>query len=442
MKRVILAASLAMTTLIISAQDNPYIVKTKGVQKPKVTATSEAQGSESGSAQADEPQDFIGKNFRFVSLCDWQDGMKFMVRPEKYDLIVNTFRDAQTHKEVSSGRLRNKIMIYKYHTEGPDGHERLYFHCEDDNRDYYYAIPNGAFEDYCYGKLGVPTLAYLGDVDIARDKLIGKQLFTTATKYRIDTEYDGDGYQEITVEQNEEVTVTKVGVGTRRFPVKIIVEDKSGREFYQCVAISKTNCGMRDDEFIMDNAPFLFAGSFRLTDDNMAVSADYRQYLNKTIYTKYATSMESLGDGKMRTVKVPRLTEFIIDEMTPRHNSNYVRLRLRESETRRVYFKDVTFVNENVAGDIDGYKEDYFGYLFGVGAGKLQRTSLTTRTAIREGRVIVGMSEEEVELAVGVPDRTASSSNGRYDWIYKRTNSWLIVQFDKTGKVIGTKVQH
>ena len=123
--------------------------------------------------------------------------MKFMVMPEKYDMVVKTFRDpAQNGREVSSMTLRHKIMIYKGHTEGSDGHAHINFLCQDDNKMYYYEVPNGTFEDYCYGKMGVPTLAYLGDVDIAREMLIGKTLFTKTTLFRIDTEYDGDGFQE------------------------------------------------------------------------------------------------------------------------------------------------------------------------------------------------------------------------------------------------------
>ena len=147
-------------------------------------------------------------------------------------------------RNSSLKKIDKKIMIYKGHTEGSDGHAHINFLCQDNNHMYYYEVPNGTFDDYCYGKMGVPTLAYLGDVDIAYEKLMGKTLFTKTTIFRIDTEYDGDGYQEITVPKDEEVKVIDIGVGTRSFPVKIIVEDKDGNEFYQNVAISKTNSGI------------------------------------------------------------------------------------------------------------------------------------------------------------------------------------------------------
>ena len=134
--------------------------------------------------------DFVSQNFKFYSLCDWKEGMKFMVVPEKYDMVVKTFHDASTGKEVSSMSLRHKIMIYEGHSEGSDGRSHIDFLCQDNNKKYYYEVPSGSFDDYCYGKMGVPTLAFLGDVDTARVKLMDKLLLTKTTKYRIDTNYD------------------------------------------------------------------------------------------------------------------------------------------------------------------------------------------------------------------------------------------------------------
>jgi hypothetical protein len=437
MKKLIVLAGLALAASSAMAQSaESYIVKTKGVKKTEAKAVKEKADQEEEATGTD----FVSQNFRYYSLCDWKDGMKFMVLPEKYDLIVNTFHDAGTGKEVASGKLRRKIMIYNNHSVGANGRERMNFTCQEDNKKYYFELPNGSFDDYCYSRQGVPTLAYLGDVDIAREKLIGQSLITRSTDYRIDVDYDSDSYEDVKVEKNMEVKVVAIGVGTRSFPVKIIVADKKGNEFYQNVALSKTNCGMRDDEFIVDNAKFLFYGSFDLLTGETKVSTDYAQYMGKTVYTKYATSMTTKGGGKdNRVVKVPKLMAFRIDGMAPVRNSNYVTLTLTETETGRTYAKDVTFINESVTGDIDGQKEDYFGYLFGFGEGRLRNTNAATRTMIREGRVGMGMTEEEVEMAVGEPDNKADLPNGRYQWIYKRTKAWLIVEFSKSGQVVGIK---
>jgi hypothetical protein len=397
-----------------------------------VNATEQGKAKE----EENEPTDFLGKNFRYVSMCDWKSGMRFMVIPEKYDMLVNTFCDSITGKEVSSSRLRHKIMVYKGHEVMANGRTHVNFTCEDDNKNYYYELPNGTFDDYCFGKMGVPTLAYLGDVDKARELLMNQVMLTRTEFFREDTEYDGDGFKEVRYPKNKVVTVKAVGVGTRSFPVKIIVEDEDGNQFYQNVAMSKINSGMRDDEFSVDNEKFLFQGSFDFNGGEMAVSTDVKSYLNQTVHTIMSTTISSKGSGKVRDVKVPRFTGFIIDDINPIKDSRYFTLTLRETESRRIYYKDVLFKEEDLLDIRDASKDDYFGYVFGMGDGALRNTSLETRTAIREGRVIPGMSEDEVMMAVGEPYQKVTDSKGVRKWLYARSNGVvLVVQFNSRGKV-------
>ena len=385
--------------------NSSYIVKTKGVQ-PVVKVVKAAASSQTKEEEV-ESGDFITKNFRYQSMCDWKEGMRFMVVPEKYDMLVNTFCDAATGKEVSSNRLRHKIMVYKGHEDLTSGRVHVNFTCEDDKKNYYYELPNGTFDDYCFGKLGVPTLAYLGDVDKARELLMNQTMLTRTEFFREDTEWEGDGFKEVRYPKNKIVTVKAIGVGTRSFPVKIIVEDDEGNQFYQNVAMSKINCGMRDDEFGVDNEKFLFQGSFEYNG----------------------------GSGKVRDVKVPRFTGFIIDEINPIKDSPYYTLTLRETDTRRIYYKDVLFKEEDLMSIRDAKEDDYFGHIFGMGEGALHKTSLETRTAIREGRVIPGMSEDEVLMAVGEPFQKVTNKGVR-EWLYQRSNGvLLVVQFNSKGKV-------
>ena len=116
MKRMVLLAGLAFALLTATAQDSPYIVKTKGVKKTVKKAKEDAAALE----EENEATDFMGRNFRFYSMCDWKEGMRFMVIPEKYDLLVTTFRDATNDKGVNNGMLRHKIMIYKGHEDMPN----------------------------------------------------------------------------------------------------------------------------------------------------------------------------------------------------------------------------------------------------------------------------------------------------------------------------------
>lgn len=439
MKRLLLVAGMVLAVITAMAQDNPYIVKTKGVKK---TVASAVTNSQQENIEEEDSTDFMGKNFRYYSMCDWKVGMRFMVIPEKYDLLVNTFRDAVTDKEISSGLLRHKIMVYRGYETLPTGRVHVNFSSDGDYKRYYYELPNGTFEDYCYSKMGVPTLAYLGDVDKARELLIDQPLLTRTQSFRVDTEYDGDGYREVTVDKNMQVTVKAVGVGTRSYPVKIIVEDENGNQFYQNVAMSKTNSGMRDDEFSLDKEKFLFEGSFEFMGANMTVSANIREYLNKTVHTKYVTGMSSKGSGKLREIRVPRFTGFIIDEITPVQNSKYYTLTLRETESRRIYYKDVVFNEDDIAGGDNGERDDFFGYTFGMGEGEARSTSKESRAAIREGRVIQGMSKDEVEMAVGEPFDKTRDAEGNEVWMYARSNDVILdVWFNEKGFVIQAKAR-
>lgn len=55
---------------------------------------------------------FIDDHFKYYSLCDWTPGMKFMVIPERKDLVIPVFKSAENGKDVNSGELKNKIMEF------------------------------------------------------------------------------------------------------------------------------------------------------------------------------------------------------------------------------------------------------------------------------------------------------------------------------------------
>jgi hypothetical protein len=437
MKKVIFTAGLVLCAFFVQAQTpdrftGSYIVKTNNVKTTDTFKTAEGKDTVIVKKTA---HDFISDNFRFRSLCDWTRGMKFMVMPEKYDMVVNTFSDASNQKEVSSARLRGNIMTFENVQQAADGRWRMYFSC-DDGKKYYFEIPSGSFDDYCYGKQGVPTLAYLDDVDRARELLKDKVLYTKAKTYYIDTESNGDGNTEYNLSKPIEVKVTGIGVGTRNFPVKIIVADKSGKEFFQNVTMSKTNCGMREDEFVTDNIKHTFYGSFELQDAIMDVLEDYNQYRNQIVHTKFPTKMLTRGDGRDRFVTVPKMTTFRIDNTLGRQDSPYVTLALTEMESRRQYSMEVTFsYDQDVKGQNDE-KQKYFGYLFAMGEGLEHETSQEARAAIRQGRVIPGMSEDEVVLAMGEePEKKVSSDLGIMKWYYPRSQKYLVIQFGRNSRV-------
>jgi hypothetical protein len=437
MKRIILMIGIAFAMQSAIAQDNPYIVKTKGVKKSIVKPDQLAPVEQNA---APENEDFLSKNFRFQSMCDWKEGMRFMVIPEKYDLLVNTFRDATTNKEVSSGKLRHCIMIYKGHELLSNGRTHVNFTCADDNRNYYYELPNGTFEDYCFGKLGVPTLAYLGDVDKARELLLGKLLLTRTQHFRVDTDYDGDGYREVTEEKNKVVEVKAIGVGTRSFPVKIIVEDENGHQFYQNVAMSKTNSGMRDEEFDISNMKFhTFRGAFELPADNMAASSAYKKFIGREVYTKYASVFT---DQNGKPTKAARLSTFKIMGVRVQRGTHYVMMTLRGLGSGKTYTKEVTFVSQDVSGDIAGTHEDLYDNLFAEGNPlNIPGVQKEHMVDIQKGLVRAGFTEAEVLLALGEPSGRGEIDGKTYTMVYKHIGQRYACVFldKKTHKVKSVK---
>ncbi|MBQ7509680.1 MAG: hypothetical protein IJT53_02050 [Prevotella sp.] len=435
MKRLFIVVALMIAALGVQAQASKYIVKTKGAKKTVVAS----QTAESDAPKEEEKaQDFLSQYFRYVSLCDWKEGMRFMVIPDKKDLVIKTFADAATGQMVSSTKLRHKIMVYKGHENTGGLHEHINFVCEDDGKAYYFEVPSATFDDYCFGKLGVPTLAYLGDVDTAIEVLKDKTLFTMADEYYVDTEVDGDGYTAIfDVKEGTEVKVVAVGVGTRSFPVKIIVADESGREFYQNVAISRTNSGMRDDEFDISNMRIhSFKGAFELPADNMAVSSAYKKYIGQEVFTLYSTTMQ---DASGKTTKVARLSTFKIRDIRVQRGTHYVKMTLQGMGTGKTYTKEVTFVSHDVSGDIDGTREDLFTKLFASGNPlKMEGVQKAHLADIQKSIVRKGYSENEVKLALGEPSGRGEES-AFYTWVYKNPGQpYACVFFNKKTKRVAS----
>jgi hypothetical protein len=115
---------------------------------------------------------------------------------------------------------------------------------------------------------------------------------------------------------------------------------------------------------------------------------------------------------------------------------------MRETDSRRVFYKDVVFDEDDIEGGASGAREDFFGYLFGLGEGEARNTSKESRAAIREGRVIVGMSKEEVELAMGEAFKKIFDGEGGEIWMYTRSNDVILdVWFDEKGYVTLAKAR-
>jgi hypothetical protein len=263
---------------------------------------------------------------------------------------------------------------------------------------------------------------------------MGKTLYTKTKKYRIDTDYNSDDYRDVIVPEDMEVKVIAVGVGTRSFPVKIIVEDRNGNEFYQNVAISKTNCGMRKEDFEdSEYTKYLFGGSFEVVDDVMAIdNYNYRSFIGKIIHTKYPTQIMNETSKKLQAI--PRLTGYQIESITPHKTDDKATIRLKNTILGS-YFTTDMILDANLAEN----QEDYFGYMFAPGPGKKVETSEGSRAMIRAGHVGVGFSEDEVMMAAGEPNDIKNGENGMYTWVFNRSNNKLLfVEFNGSGFVSRT----
>jgi hypothetical protein len=262
-------------------------------------------------------------------------------------------------------------------------------------------------------------------------------LYTKTKLYRMDTEYDGEGYQEVLVDQDMVVKVVAVGVGTRNYPVKIVVEDNAGNQFYQNVTMSRTNCGTRDDEFEGDEARFLFNNSFELQDDIMSISSrNYKIFVGKVVHTKIPVKM--LNEVTNKQQAIPRLAEYRIESITPHKGDDMATVKLKNTTLGTFFFADC-YLDQYKS---EAHPEQFFGLIFAPGAGKKVVTSEASRAMIRAGHVGIGMSEDEVQMAAGEPDKVENGQGGQYFWIFKRSNDKLLyVEFDGSGIVKKTSVK-
>lgn len=403
-KGIVIAIILALGSISFTTAQTNYMVSTKATQK-------------SSGSNADTPEhEFINTYFRNYKLCEWVPGMRFMVIPERKDLIIPTFKDASTNKEVNSGDLKYQIFEYLGYEITDRGYIHFDFHCE--GKSYYHEVKNTTIDDYCAKpKAGIPTLAFLDDVDAAKKLLEGKTLYMRTTKVRVDDPNSTSGYREVTIKLNEKVKVTAIGVGTRAFPVKIVFEDSKGHSYYLPVSISKTNCGMTDNDFIMDNKNKFFPNAFSFTDTNVKTSQSLMdKYGNHIIYLKKSAVFTSTDGQKVRQ---PRYSHFKIKEIKTDVNSHISTLELT-NETGETFTFKTTFKSTNTA-NIILQSDNYFHDIFGTGNLKVQYPDINNELwqTISQGEVRKGMTTDECRLSLGNPIRIHRVGNEE-SWYYPR----------------------
>ncbi|WP_455674229.1 hypothetical protein [Phocaeicola sp.] len=404
MKKFLVTFIFGLGHFLASHAQSEYLVSTTSQQ----AATSTVESPE---------KKFINDHFRYYSLCDWVPGMKFMVLPERKDMLIPVFKSAETNKEVSSGELRYKIMEYLGNETTDRGYLHFNFDC--DGQQYYHEVKNVTLSQYCMKpKAGISSLAYLGDVDIAKELLLGDTLYMRTNKVRIDDPNSTSGYKEVPIAMNERVFVTAIGVGSRAYPVKIVFADAKGNTYYQPVAISKTNCGMIDDDFIMENKNKYFPNAFSFSDANTKKSENLMgTYGDKTIYFK---AEKECQDEAGTTVTLPRYTHFTIKNIISQNGTPYVIMELVALDGK-IYKVKTTFTHTSVVNSLL-QNEDYFTDVFGIGnlRAKYPDTTEDDWSMISRGEVRKGMTTDQCRLSIGDPIRVHKVM-GKYEtWFYDR----------------------
>lgn len=439
---VAIFSAFALTSLGqagLSENEKKYLVYT--VQPGQKAVAAKSLGEKLDEEEAEEEVDSMSIWFPNYSLCNWQPGMRFMVMPDKKDLVVKTFAEAATGRMVSSQSLLHKVMIYDGHDDANGGlHEHVNFTCEETGARYYFEVPSSTFDDYCYTKYGIPALAYLGEADSARVHLVGKKLITVADRYYIDDPKSSEGYVEIRdVPRDSEVEVVAVGVGTRSFPLKVIVREEGGkgRQFFQYLAVSMTNSGMRDDELKVSNMIFhTFDGSFKMADDNLSVHPLYQKYFGQEVYTLKEIVVK---DSKGSNVTLPRLTSLTMKKIRSQSGSEYAKVTLYDEEEAKTYTKDVLFLNKNRIGVEDKQADVYVDNLFALGnPKKMKGVRQENWKDLTNGVVKKGFTADEVRVSMGNPTSTGKSGMNTV-WYYRNNSATYakrVIFNSKTMKVV------
>ncbi len=406
-------SSLAQTTVKNRTYEDYEVLTNQEVRRAVPTNND----TTAVAATPDQPRDYISTHFQYLSMCSWPEGeARFMVMPDNQDLVTRAFTD-KNNMPVSTNFLRHKVLIYNGHSRtGNSLHERVDFYVQGDpSTTYHFELPTSDFYDYCNGRRGVPSLAYLGDVDLAIDSLVGKRVQVLSRHFFQDSPVAGGGIQVVDIgdKRGQVMTITKAGIGTRQYPVKIVIMDKDSIEYFQYVAISRTNSGLRDDEFERsDHKEHSFRDIFTLLADRREVSPALRQWLNKTVYITLDTSMK---DENERDVRVQRLSVFTVTDIFTFDDTNKVTLTLKGKTSGKTYTKEVSLADLRGNGRVE-----LLDRLFAEGDPEtIPGVKRTNMNAIRQGNVQQGFTEAEVRLALGEPSDITTPTNGQYQWIYQ-----------------------
>lgn len=394
-----------------TAAQNDYIVTTPSTQEIPVS----------------EEEQFIRSNFPLQPLCKWTSGMKFMFAPSSRDMFMPTLSKYDTNKGVDNSLLKYKILTFTGTEEKSQNlssttnySTRFLFECEGEK--YYYDIKNMRLDEICEKapRTCINGLVCLKDIDTAKNLLTGKTIYIQSENVWVDDANSYSGYRDVAIPVNTEATITAIGAGSQRYPVKIIFKDTQGHSYYIEVALSRTNSGMDLNDFQGEKRMKYFSNAISFTSkssDN--IEGLKNKYTGHTVYPKkilVAKRIVSLeGKQSESRVHLPRYTVLEIKEVKPASPGSLAVLLLEdksgsiyEVETDLKY--DVIIKNDNYIEDLFGFEDIQKKYP-GITGKRWQ--------IISRGELEAGMSTDECRLSIGDPVEIELKKDNRFEtWFY------------------------
>lgn len=208
----------------------------------------------------------FAKDFRYLPMANWSAGMRFMVVPDRMKLEsfankleIVPYRSRKSAVYVGLDQREHEwkeftfVKIEERRTRcGRNMCDYAFIVFESEGRRYEYPY-QGTMEELRRekGLAFVNSLIYLDDIDKAQQKLVGKKLYLLRHDRSIE---NPDGRKLNTSDKKfVEVTVTKIGVGSRINPVRIVYKEQSGKEYYTDITLSGINSSKSQRTVWFDN---------------------------------------------------------------------------------------------------------------------------------------------------------------------------------------------
>jgi hypothetical protein len=227
---------------------------------------------------------FIKENFPTILTADWVKGMRFMfeIEPNKYSVFPLGLYNPNNDEAISSkklspfdyeGKIFTIVNVESRAIDCPIGEcisTCIIFDCE------------GVRFEFCYSgsqdemrrdndAVLLNGLTYLDEVDKAKRLLLNKELYILTPHWR--TVNEEGKVQGIEKQKFEKITITNVGVGSLRNPVRLVFEDENEETYFIDIRFSNTNLREITSKVLIKHTRNSFV-------DKLAFDDPYQKYQN------------------------------------------------------------------------------------------------------------------------------------------------------------------